>query len=75
MCTYFLSTKKVKIPNCKQPLNISENSFFYKQVLDFHRPSKILCRTSGTQNHRSLLNILWQIHYLLCFMYQLGSYR
>jgi hypothetical protein len=27
----------------------------YKQVLNFHRPSKILCQTSGRQNHRSLI--------------------
>ncbi len=28
---------------------------FYKQGLDYHRPSKILCQTSGRQNHWSLL--------------------
>ncbi len=37
----------------KQPLNILENGF-YKQVLEFHRPSKFLCQTSGRQNHWSL---------------------
>jgi hypothetical protein len=30
---------------------------FYKQVLDFHRPSKILCQTSGCQDHWSLLGM------------------
>jgi hypothetical protein len=30
--------------------------FFYKQVLEFHRPSKFLCQTSGRQNHWSLLS-------------------
>jgi hypothetical protein len=25
--------------------------FFYKQVLEFHCPSKFLCQTSGSQNH------------------------
>ncbi len=29
--------------------------FFYKQVLEFHCPSKLLCQTSGRQNHWSLL--------------------
>ncbi len=29
--------------------------FFYKQGLDYHRPSKILCQTSGRQNYWSLL--------------------
>ncbi len=28
---------------------------FYKQVLEFHCPSKFLCQTSGRQNHWSLL--------------------
>jgi hypothetical protein len=28
---------------------------FYKQVLEFHCPSKLLCQTSGRQNHWSLL--------------------
>ncbi len=28
----------------------TEKTVFYKQVLDFHRPYKILCRTSGRQN-------------------------
>ncbi len=28
---------------------------FYKQVLEFHTPSKFLCQTSGRQNHWSLL--------------------
>jgi hypothetical protein len=32
--------------------------FFYRQLLDFHRPSKILCQTSGRQNHWSLKQIL-----------------
>ncbi len=28
---------------------------FYKQVLEFHCPSKFLCQTSGRQNHWSLM--------------------
>jgi hypothetical protein len=27
----------------------------FKQVLEYHRPSKILCQTSGRQNHWFLL--------------------
>ncbi len=50
---YFLWAKKSK---WKLPLNISDNGF-YKQVLDFHRPSKIFCRTSGRQNHWYLYSI------------------
>jgi hypothetical protein len=30
---------------------------FYKQVLEFHRPSKFVCQTSGRQNHWSLLHM------------------
>ena len=30
----------------QQPLSISLNVFFYKNVLDFYRHSKILCQTS-----------------------------
>jgi hypothetical protein len=30
---------------------------FYKQVLEFHRPSKLLCQTSGRQNHWSPLSM------------------
>ncbi len=30
-------------------------TIFYKKVLDFHRPSKILCQTSGRQNHWPLM--------------------
>jgi hypothetical protein len=37
MCTFY--------ERWKQPLNIPK-TIFYKQVLDFHRPSKILCCTS-----------------------------
>jgi hypothetical protein len=57
----FLWTKK-KSPKWKQPLNISEN-VFYKHVLEFHRPSKFLCQTSGRQNHWSPLCIrdCWMI--------------
>jgi hypothetical protein len=29
--------------------------FFYKQVLEFHCPSKFLCPSSGRQNHWSLV--------------------
>ena len=59
---YFLWTKKSK---WKQPLNISENGF-YKQVLDFHRPSKILCRTFGRQNHWYLYSIFRRFISILC---------
>jgi hypothetical protein len=34
-----------------------KNQFCYKQVLEFHRPSKFLCQTSGRQNHWFLLCI------------------
>ena len=50
VCTFY----ELKSPKWKQPLNISEN-VFYKQVLEFHCPSKFLCQTSGRQNHWSLL--------------------
>jgi hypothetical protein len=33
---------------------------FYEEVLEFHRPSKFLCQTSGRQNHW-LLNVHWGI--------------
>jgi hypothetical protein len=35
--------------------SIVRKTVFHKQVLDFHRSSKIVCQTSGRQNHRSLL--------------------
>ncbi len=44
---YILWTKCRK---CKQPINI-RRTVFYKQVLDFHRPSKLLCHTSGRQTN------------------------
>ncbi len=34
----------------KKPLKISKNGFFYKQIKDFHCPSKILCYTSNLWN-------------------------
>jgi hypothetical protein len=33
----------------------TEYLVFYKQILDFHRPFKILCQKSGRENHWSLL--------------------
>ncbi len=36
---------------------------FYKQVLEFHCPSKFLCQTSGRQNHWSLICTLWESRY------------
>ncbi len=36
-----------------------------EQVLDFHRPSKMLCQTSGRQNHWSLTDMLVLLN--LCF--------
>jgi hypothetical protein len=50
--------------------------FFYKQVLDFHCPSKILCQTSGRQNHWSLMRTYIKVppitaesvlHRIMCF--------
>ncbi len=38
----------------KQPLKIFRKTVFYKQVLEFHRPSKFLCQTSRRQNQWSL---------------------
>ncbi len=35
--------------------SIFRKMVFYKQVLEFHCPSKFLCQTSGRQNHWSLL--------------------
>ncbi len=43
-------------------INISEKGFFYKQVLEFHRPSKFLCQTYGLQNHWSLLYNVHTVH-------------
>ncbi len=47
MCTVY----ELKSPKCKQYFI---KLFFYKHVLDFHRPSNILCQTSGRQNHWTL---------------------
>ncbi len=41
-----VDTYDLKSPKWQQTRNISENGF-YTQVLDYHRPYKILCRTSG----------------------------
>ncbi len=35
--------------------SVFHKSVFYLKVLDFHRPTKILCQTSGRQNHWSVL--------------------
>jgi hypothetical protein len=40
----------------KHPINISGNSIL-PTILDFHRPSKILYRTSGRQNRWSLIRM------------------
>jgi hypothetical protein len=40
---------ELKSPNCKQLLNISEKGFFYKQGLDFHRPSNLYARQLGVK--------------------------
>jgi hypothetical protein len=37
--------------------SIFRKMFFYKQVSEFHCPSKILCQTSERQNHWSLLKV------------------
>jgi hypothetical protein len=55
VCTFY----ELKCPKWKQPLNISE-TVFYKQVLEFHCPSKFLCQTSGRQNHWSLVSTLYK---------------
>jgi hypothetical protein len=34
---------------------VQNGTVFYKQVLEFHRPSKFLCHKSGRQNHWSLV--------------------
>jgi hypothetical protein len=47
-----MSSKKFKMQATTQYLL---KRFFNKQVLDFHRPSKILCQTFGRQNHWFLL--------------------
>jgi hypothetical protein len=52
VCTFC----ELKSPKWKQPLNIS---VFYKQSLEYHRPSKFLCQTSGRQNHWFLLRTGW----------------
>ncbi len=44
---YFLWTKKSKMEATTQFFRKQ----FFKQVLEFHRPSKLLCQTSGHQNH------------------------
>jgi hypothetical protein len=44
-------------PIRKQPLNLWKTGFC-KHVLDFHLPFKILCQTSGCQNHWSRVRIL-----------------
>ncbi len=48
---------ELKSQKWKQPLNISK-TVFYEHVLEFHRPSKFLCQTSGRQNHWSPSRIL-----------------
>ncbi len=48
---YFLWTKKS--PKCRNPSKFCKTVFFNKQVLDFHRPSKIFFQTSRRQNHWS----------------------
>jgi hypothetical protein len=54
VCTFY----EMKSPKWKQPLNIS---FFYKEVLEFHRPSTFFCQTSRRQNHWSLARSLREI--------------
>ncbi len=45
---------ELKSPKNEATTEYFGEKFFYKQVLDFHRSSKILCRTSGRQNNCSL---------------------
>jgi hypothetical protein len=35
---------------------------FYKLVLEYHRPSKFLCQTSGGQSHWSLMSSITYIY-------------
>jgi hypothetical protein len=49
---YFLWTKK---PKNGSNHSIFRKTVFYKQVFEFHRPSKFLCQTSGRQIHWSLV--------------------
>ncbi len=48
--SFYIDFKNVQVQKCKEPLNISKNNFFYKHVLDFHRPFKILFNTSKLWN-------------------------
>ncbi len=50
---YFLWTKKPKMEETNQ----YRKMVFYKQVLEFHCPSKFLWHKSGRQNHWSLQHI------------------
>ncbi len=45
--------------------------FFFKQVLEFHCPSKFLCQTSGRQNHWSLLVLITSLATVMSIMYPL----
>ncbi len=53
----------------KKPLNISKNRFFYKQILEFHCPSKILCLASNLWNFVKITGPLsaWTLGYDSCF--------
>ncbi len=53
MCTFY---ELKKVQNASN-YSLFRKTFFYEQVLDFHRSNKILCQTSERQNHWSLLNI------------------
>jgi hypothetical protein len=52
MCTFY----ELQGPKLKQPLNISENVFCYKQVFYFPHPFKLLGRTSAWASKSLLPN-------------------
>ncbi len=51
---------ELKSPKMKETTQYYAKQFFlYRLLLDFLRPSKILCLISGRQNHWSLLDTYW----------------
>jgi hypothetical protein len=52
-----------------------ENGFYIQVVLDFHRLSKILCRTSGRQNHWPLLPVYSTCSIFSCALSPVSSFE
>ncbi len=52
VCTFY----ELKSPKMEATTPVFQKMVFYKQVLEFHCPSKLLCQTSGRQNRWSLLS-------------------